>query len=269
MKKRWFPVLCALLTLLTACGAPDGGAVSTDGSTSMSGVMAALQESYRDRAPGITVNYSGTGSGAGVEAVLSGACDIGLASRELTEAETARGAQGHLLALDGVAVVVHPDNPVRDLTRQQLAAVFTGLISSWDQLGGGGTGPIAVCGREAGSGTRAAFESNLGVPVPCVYTGEYGSAGDVLGAVAANPGAIGYISLSALSDRVVPLSVDGAACTPETLTDGSYPIWRPFLLVTAGDAPGSAAARDFLDFALSPGAGDALRAAGVAAPSLP
>lgn len=258
--------LAALLLLLSACAGGERTAVSTDGSTSMAAVMAALQEAYRAEAPGVVVNYSGTGSGAGIEAVLSGTCDIGLSSRPLTEEETAAGAEGQLAALDGVAVVVNPANPLRDLTLPQLTAIFTGFITHWDQLGGPAA-PIAVYGRESGSGTRTAFEAVI--EGKCVYTNEYGSAGDVAGGVAANPNAIGYVSLAAVDGTVIPLSLEGVPCTAEHLQTGAYPLWRPFLLVSGPGGPGTAAARAFWDYALSPAAAMPIARAGAAAPVSP
>ena len=161
MKKRIFPLLLLAALLLAACGGSTAegltGTVNTDGSTSMADVMAVLQEAFKEQYPGVTVNYSGTGSGAGVEAALSGACDIGLTSRELRPEEAAQGAAAHLIALDAVAVVVNPCRPLEDLSLERLAGIFTGRITTWDQLGCG-EGPIAVYGREAGSGTRTAFE---------------------------------------------------------------------------------------------------------------
>ena len=170
MQTRFLPVLMLCL-LLTGCGGrepPAGlqGTVSTDGSTSMADVMAVLQEAFKEQYPGVTVNYSGTGSGAGVEAALSGACDIGLTSRELRPEEAAQGAAAHLIALDAVAVVVNPCRPLEDLSLERLAGIFTGRITTWDQLGCG-EGPIAVYGREAGSGTRTAFEDLAGVADRC------------------------------------------------------------------------------------------------------
>lgn len=269
MKK--LSLLAALALLLAACGGPPphpgalAGTVNTDGSTSMADVMAVLQETFRELEPGVTVNFSGTGSGAGVEAVLTGAADIGLSSRPLKEAETAQGAVAHVVALDGVAVVVNPANPVSGLRLDQLAGVFTGRIVNWSALGGLDA-PIAVYGREAGSGTRGAFEELLGVTDRCAYTNEYGSSGDVVGNVSSNPNAIGYTSLAAVGDAVSALTVDGAACTEETVRNGTYPIQRPFLMVTREGVPLSAAAQAFLDYARSGAVSAYITRAGAVAP---
>ena len=253
-----------LLPLLTACGG-GGGVVNTEGSTSMADLLAVLQESFREREPNITVNYSGTGSGAGIEMVLAGACDIGLSSRPLKESEIAQGAVAQVAALDGVAVVVNPANPVSDLTVGEIAAVFTGEVADWAELGGT-PGPIAVYGREAGSGTRGAFEEVIGVSGQCAYTNEYGSSGDVVGSVASNPGAIGYTSLSTAGKGVKALTVGGAACTPESIRDGSYAIQRPFLLVTKEGAALSPETEAFLAYARSGEAAPYIELAGVVAP---
>ena len=266
--KKIVGMLLAVL-LLAGCGGRAGtglgGTVNTDGSTSMADVMAALQEAFREKESGVTVNYSGTGSGSGIEAALRGTCDIGLSSRELKEEEKAQGAVGHTVALDGVAVIVNPLNPISDLTVEELALIFTGEISSWSQLGGG-AGPIAVYGREAGSGTRGAFEELLGVTDRCDYTNEYGSSGDVVGNVSGNPNAIGYTSLASVGDTVSALAVEGAACTEETVRSGAYPIQRPFLLVTREGEALSPAAQAFLDYACGGEAGPYIARAGAVAP---
>lgn len=247
MKKRLAGLLLAALALLTA-GCGGGQTVQIEGSTAMVPVMSALQEAYRETHPEVRVNLSGTGSGAGIEAVLSGVCEIGLSSRELTEAEAARGAQAQAVALDGIAVIVHPSNLVVHLSGAELAGIFTGAVSNWGELGGEDR-PIAVYGREAGSGTRAAFEDAAGVRDRCAYTNEYCSTGDVAGNVAGNPNGIGYVSMSALSGAVRAVTLDGAACTAEAVRSGAYPLRRPLLLVTGGGLSG--AAREFLDFSVS------------------
>ena len=158
------------------------GIVNTDGSTSMKDVMGVLTETYRDVQPDVTVNYSGTGSGAGIEAVLAGNVDIGLSSRALKPEEEEKGAVGHTVALDGVAIVVNPANGVEDLSVEQIAQIFKGEITNWSELGGEDAA-IAVLGREDGSGTRSAFEGIVGVDGACKYTNEYSSTGDVIGNV--------------------------------------------------------------------------------------
>lgn len=258
--------------LLAGCGGTGpaqgnelSGVVNTDGSTSMEKMVKALAEMFMEENPGVTVNYSGTGSGAGVEAAVNGTVDIGLASRPLKDEELADGAVAHVAALDGVAVVVNSGNPVSDLTVEQIAGIFTGEVTNWAQLGGVDA-PIAVYGREAGSGTRGAFEEIVGVEDRCVYDNEYSSTGDVIGSVAGNPNAIGYASLSAVNSTVKAVQVNGVDCTEDTVKDGSYEIQRPFVLITKEGTPLSAAAQAFLDYALSEEAAEIIALAGVVAP---
>lgn len=242
------------------------GTVNTDGSTSMADVMGVLTETYREVQPGVTVNYSGTGSGSGIEGVLAGTCDIGLSSRELKDSETEQGAVAHVVALDGVAVIVNPENGVADLTVEQIADIYTGKVSNWSELGGDDA-PIAVYGREDGSGTRSAFEEIVGVEGECAYTNEYGSTGDVIGNVAGNANAIGYASLSAVDDSVKAVAVGGVTPTEATVKDGSYAIQRPFLMVTKDGAELSPAAQAFLEYATSPDVAEYIAAAGAVAPN--
>ncbi len=269
MKKAVSFALGAVLavSMLAGCsGDQKGGTVNTDGSTSMADVMGALTEAFKAKDPDITVNYSGTGSGSGISGVLDGTCDIGLSSRELTQEETEKGAVAHVVALDGVAVVVNPQNAVADLTTEQIADIFTGKIANWSELGGEDA-PIAVYGREDGSGTRSAFEEIVGVEDACAYTNEYGSTGDVIGNVASNENAIGYASLSAVDSSVAAVKVNGVAPSEDTVKDGSYTIQRPFVMVTKKDVKLSAAAQAFLDFAVSEEAAEYIAAAGAVYPN--
>ena len=237
------------------------GIVNTNGSTSMNDVMLALKEGFGEVAPDVTVNYTGSGSGAGIEGVLAGSCDLGLSSRALSDDEKAQGAVENIIALDGVAVVINPENTVTDLTLEQIAQVFTGEITNWSELGGADA-PIAVFGRENGSGTRSAFEEIVGVEDACAYTNEYSSTGDVIGNVASNPNAIGYASLSAVDDTVSALMVNGVAPSEDTVKDGSYAIQRPFVVVTVEGTELSDAAKAFLDYAMSAEVADIIAAAG-------
>ena len=237
------------------------GTVSTNGSTSMEKVIGALSEQFMTDNSGVSVTYDATGSGAGIEAASNGSADIGLSSRALKDEEKASGLVGTTVALDGIAVIVNPANKVADLTVEQIAQIFTGEITDWSQLGGE-AGTISCIGREAGSGTRDGFESITKTKDACKMDQELTSTGAVIEAVAGNPNAIGYASLSALKDTVKAVTVGGVACTEDTVLDGSYAIQRPFVFVTKDSAALSAQAQAFFDFATSAAANDLIRAAG-------
>lgn len=277
--------LAMALGLMTGCGSSNNGdatssqdqsgtsqtqtqltgTVNTDGSTSMESVVKALGEAFMEMNPEVTVNYSGTGSGTGIQSAIDGTCDLGLSSRALKDEEKTNGALENIVALDGVAVVINPANGVEDLTVEQIAQIFTGEITNWSELGGT-DGEIAVFGREAGSGTRGAFEEIVGVEDACKYTNEYSSTGDVIGNVASNPNAIGYASLSAVDDTVKAVKVNGVAPSEDTVKDGTYEIQRPFVMVTKDGAELSEAAQAFLEFAMSEDAADIIAAAGAVSP---
>ncbi|MGO5024403.1 phosphate ABC transporter substrate-binding protein [Lawsonibacter sp. LCP25S3_G6] len=241
------------------------GTVNTDGSTSMADVMAVLQETFKEVQPGINVNYTGSGSGSGITNVLSGTVDIGLSSRALKAEEEEQGAVGHIVALDGVAVVVNPENTVADLTVEQIAKIFSGEITNWSEVGGADA-EIAVFGRESGSGTRGAFEEIVGVVDACAYTNEYSSTGDMVGAVAGNPNAIGYASLSAVDESVIAVKVNNVAPSEATVKDGTYEIQRPFVMFTKEGTELSEAAQAFLDYAMSAEVAEYIAAAGAVSP---
>ena len=240
------------------------GTVSTDGSTSMEKVIGALSESYMAANKDVTVNYNPTGSGAGITAVQEGTCDIGLSSRALKDEEKAAGLKETVLAYDGIAIIVHPDNPVSDLSIEQIAKLYTGEITNWKDVGGSDA-EVVLIGREAASGTRDGFESITGTKDKCQYRQELTSTGDVITAVSQNPDAIGYASLAAVKDSVKALSVDGVTPSEATVKDGSYPVQRPFVLVTVEGKTLSAAAQSFFDYATSADAADIIAKAGAVA----
>ena len=240
------------------------GTVSTDGSTSMEKVIGALSESYMAANKDVTVNYNPTGSGAGITAVQEGTCDIGLSSRALKDEEKAAGLKETVLAYDGIAIIVHPDNPVSDLSIEQIAKLYTGEITDWKDVGGSDA-EVVLIGREAASGTRDGFESITGTKDKCQYRQELTSTGDVITAVSQNPDAIGYASLAAIKDSVKALSVDGVTPSETTVKDGSYPVQRPFVLVTVEGKALSAAAQSFFDYATSADAADIIAKAGAVA----
>ena len=275
--------LALSLTALTGCGSKTetpadtntdnsaqteapatlSGSVSTNGSTSMEKVIGTLSEQFMADNSGVTVTYDPTGSGAGIEAASNGSADIGLASRALKDEEKASGLTETIVALDGIAVIVNADSKVENLTVEQIGKIFTGEITDWSEVGGD-AGTISCIGREAGSGTRDGFESITGTKDACKLDQELTSTGSVIEAVAGNPNAIGYASLSAVEDKntVKAVTVGGVACTEETVLDGSYAIQRPFVLVTKTGETLSPAAQAFFDYATSSAASQLIKAAG-------
>lgn len=240
------------------------GTVATDGSTSMEKVIGALGEAFENHNSGVTFTYNPTGSGSGIQAVQEGRCDIGLSSRQLKDEEIANGLEGTVLAYDGIAVIVNPENPVADLDVETIARLYTGEITNWKDVGGNDA-PVVLIGREAGSGTRDGFESITGTAEQCMYRQELTSTGDVITAVSQNPDAIGYASLASLKDTVRALTVGGVAPTEATIKDGSYVIQRPFVLVTRKDSALSDVAQAFFDFATSSDAAALIAEAGAVA----
>ena len=217
-----------------AAGEELSGSITMAGSTSMEKFANTLAESFMAAHPDVTVQAEFTGSSAGVEAVLSGQSDIGNSSRNLTEDELAEGAVENIVAIDGIAVVTGPNNTVADLTRDQLIQIYTGEVTNWSDLGGESL-PIVVVGREAGSGTRGAFEEILEIEDQCQYANELDSTGAVMARVASTPGAIGYVSLDVLDDTVKALSLDGVEANEANIKDGSYFLSRPFVMATKGE----------------------------------
>ena len=284
MKKFLSLALTAALALsiLTACGSKNdtpadtgadsnapaettiSGTVSTDGSTSMEKVINSLGESFMAMNKDVKFTYNPTGSGSGIQAVSEGRCDIGLSSRALKDDEKASGLTETILALDGIAIVVNPENPVSDLDVDTIAKIYTGEITNWKDVGGNDA-EIVLIGREAGSGTRDGFESITDTKDACQYRQELTSTGDVINTVSQNPDAIGYASLSAVGDSVKALTVGGVEATEATVKDGSYVVQRPFVLVTKEGTELSAAAQAFFDYATSADAASVISAAGAVA----
>lgn len=263
MKKfaRILLVLAMSLCLMSTAAWAEG-TVSTDGSTSMEKVIGGLGEAFEEENPGVTFTYNPTGSGSGITAVTEGRCDIGLSSRDLKDEELAQGLTETVLAKDGIAIVVNPENKVEDLTVEQIADIFTGKITNWKEVGGDDA-EIVLIGREAGSGTRDGFESITGTEEACQYRQELTSTGDVITTVAGNPAAIGYASLASVQDSVKAVTVGGVAPTEETIADGSYAVQRPFILVTKEGEQLSDAAQAFFDYATSEAANEIITSAGV------
>lgn len=270
--------IVAALTLmvgaLAGCGAKDSSVgqdaegrkadssqtVATDGSTSMEKVIGFLSEAYMEEHGDIKVTYNPTGSSSGIQAVAEGRCDIGLASRDLKEDETA-DLQGTVVAIDGIGIIINPDNPIADLTIEQIGMIYTGKITNWKEVGGSDA-PIVCIGREAASGTRDGFEEVTGTKDKCQYSQELTSTGDVVQTVSGNPNAIGYASVASVNDTVKMVSVEGITPTTETIQDGEYKVQRNFVLVTKKDKSLSKAAQEFFDFATSSQADSLITEAG-------
>lgn len=218
----------------TKAAAKLSGSISMSGSTSMEKFANALCESFMEKYPDVNVTVEFTGSSAGVESVLSGKCDIGNSSRNLKDEEKEKGAVENIVAIDGIAVAVDPKNTVNDLAKDQLVSIYTGKVKNWSEVGGSNM-PIVVVGREAGSGTRGAFEEILKVEDQCVYANELDSTGAVMAKVASTPGAIGYVSLDAVDDSVIAVKLDGVEANAENIKAGTYFLNRPFVMATKGE----------------------------------
>lgn len=265
--KKTIAILLSLVmavSLLTVAASAEklSGTVATNGSTSMEKVIGILSEQFMEDNDKVTITYDATGSGTGIEAVATGTCDIGLASRNLKDAEVEKGLAATTLALDGIAIIVNEKCPVDDLTVEQIAAIFTGEVTDWADFGG--KGDIACIGREAGSGTRDGFESITKTTDKCVLAQELTSTGAVIAAVKSSENAIGYASYAAVEGQegIKVLTVEGVECTAENIVDGSYVIQRPFNLVTLAEGELSEAAQAFFDYMLSEDAAELITMAG-------
>lgn len=210
------------------------GTISLAGSTSMEKLCEAMSESFMEKYPGITVTVEYTGSGAGLESLASGSVDIGDASRSLKDEEKAAGSVENIVAIDGIAVIEDKDNGVTNVSAEDLAKIYKGEVKNWSELGGKDEA-IVVIGREAGSGTRDAFEELLDIADSCAYAQELDSTGAVLAKVASTPGAIGYVSLDVVDDTVTAVSIDGTEPTEEQILAGNYLLSRPFVMATKGE----------------------------------
>lgn len=242
MKKKVLSVLMVFMMCLGLAGCGGGsnsasddisGKVSLNGSTSMEKFVNALSEGIKEKYPNLQLEAQFTGSGAGLEAVASKTTDIGDSSRALTDEEKAKGLEENIVAIDGIATITNKSNKVTNLTKDQLAKIYTGQITNWKDLGGQDEA-IVVIGREAGSGTRGAFEELLGIEDQCQYAQELNETGAGLAKVAKTSGSIGYVSLDVLDDTVSPLQLDGVEPSEKTVKDGSYALQRPFVMATNG-----------------------------------
>lgn len=231
-----------VIVVLAVCFAMIGLSVSADvetqkislnGSTSMEKMVNAIKDGVVYDYPELSLEPQFTGSSAGIEAVISGKSDIGNSSRELKESELEQGLVSNVVAIDAIAIVTDIDNKTDNLTKEQLIDIYTGKIRNWKEVGGDDL-PIVVIGREAGSGTRSAFEEILGLEEKCEYANEVNESGPIVAKVRSIPGAIGYVSLDVVDDSIKTLAIDGVYATDEAIIDGSYSLQRPFVMATKG-----------------------------------
>ncbi len=242
IKKLAVVGMAALMTMgsFAGCGKSESaekglsGKISLAGSTSMEKLCEAMSESFMEANPDVTVTVEYTGSSSGIESLLKGSVDVGNASRGLKDGEKEKGAVENIVAIDGIAVITDKNNKASDLTKEQLVSIYTGTITNWKEVGGNDE-TIVVIGREAGSGTRGAFEELIDVEDKCRYAQELDSTGAVLAKVASIPGAVGYISLDAADDTIKKLSLNGVAATEENIVAGKYQLSRPFVMATKGE----------------------------------
>jgi phosphate transport system substrate-binding protein len=212
--------------------APAPYTVTVAGSTSVSPLMELLIAEYAKVRGHVKFNISATGSGDGIKAVPAETAESGMSSRELTPAEIGTGIDEHLIAIDGIAVIVNAGNAVSNLTIDQIRDIYTGAVTDWSQVGGR-AGKIAVVSREPGSGTRGAFEEIVRFQDKLLMGAiEFDGTGAVKAEISRNADAIGYISLGSVDSSVKTLSVESVAATTANVVNNSYKIARPFLLLT-------------------------------------
>lgn len=279
MKKLGALLLACVLSLsLVGCGGTTdntntdtntdiSGKVSMDGSTSMEKFVNGIKEAMAEKYPNLTIEPQFTGSGTGIQSAIAGTADIGNSSRALKDEEKAEGLVENIVAIDGIAVVVDKANTVTNLTQDQLKQIYTGTITNWKEVGGADQ-QIVVIGREASSGTRGAFEEILEIEEKCKYAQELNETGAVMAAVAATPGAIGYVSLDNVDDSVIAVSLDGVAPSEDTVKDGSYALQRPFVMATKGEvSEQSEAVKAVFDFINSEDGQAVIEAVGLVSPN--
>ncbi|MGC9517513.1 MAG: phosphate ABC transporter substrate-binding protein [Methanomicrobiales archaeon] len=219
------------------------------GSTSVQPVAEKLANKYMETHPDVRINVQGGGSSLGIRSASQGIVDIGMSSKNL-ESDEKEDLKEYLIGKEGIVIAVSLKNPINDLTKEQLKDIFSGKITNWKEVGGPDA-EINVITREEGSGTRSAFEEIVMDDVEIrkdaiVQT----STESVKQAVKQDPNAIGFVSLSHMSDDVKALKIDGFAPSVETISEGTYTIQRPFLFLTKGEPTGEAKA--FIQWVLGP-----------------
>ncbi|MDR2029350.1 MAG: phosphate ABC transporter substrate-binding protein [Treponema sp.] len=250
----------ALLSPLFAAPSKEGQTqtaaaytIEVAGSTSVTPLMELLAADYGKVRANVRININGTGSSDGIKAAASGASELGMSSRELSATEKGSGLDELIIAIDGIAVIVNSNNPVGNLTMDQIRNIYTGQITNWSDVVPGKSGRIAVVSREPGSGTRGAFEEIVGFQDKLVLGAtEFDGTGAIKAEISRNPDAIGYISLGSVDGSVKTVPVEGVNATNANVVNGSYKIARPFIVLSLKDKI-SQETRSFLDWIMGPG----------------
>lgn len=241
-------LLCMVISLTSACSRPKEAGFIVAGSTSVQPYAEVLAEEYMIEHPGTEIDIQGGGSSAGITAAKSGIANLGMSSRHLNDDE--KSLWSVEIAKDGLGVIVHPSNPIDNLTLDQILKIYSGEIKNWSEVGGTNT-KIHLITREEGSGTRSAFaelvmEKTEITPKAIVQD----SNGSVKQLVKDDENAIGYISLGLVDKSVKAVHLDGVAANQENILNGSYALSRPFLFVALSEPTGET--KQFLDYVLSP-----------------
>lgn len=254
-KKKLIAMLAAVTlvsTMVVGCGNSDaaGESVVISGSTSVGPLLDIEAEVFNDKNPNISIEVNQTGSSAGIKDVISGVSEIGMSSRDIKDEELQSGITPVEIALDGVAVITNKNNGIKNLTAEQVKDIFTGKITNWKEVGGN-DGEIVVVSREAGSGTRDAFEGSVGYKEEELTKDStiVSATGAVKETVAGNDNAIGYISLGYVDDKVNALTIDNVEANAENVKNKTYKIQRPFVLVYKEDVI-TEEGKSFIDFIL-------------------
>jgi len=233
------------------------GSISIIGSTSVQPLAQELADAYSAKNKAIKIDVQGIGSTAGIKAISDGTCDIGTSSRDLAKEEKTWNLTEHVIAIDGIAVIVNPKNSITNLTKEQITKIFKGEIKNWKEIGGIDK-EIMVVSREAGSGTRGAFEEMLkivetknGKTVSYLKNDALIAQGNgaVIVNVAGKENAIGYASLGLLNDTIKAVKVNGVDATTDNVKNGKYAISRPFIMLTKGEE--NSKIKSFLNFIIS------------------
>lgn len=261
LRKRLIAAVSVVIvasSLIIGCGSSDttmskkvnDTTIAISGSTSVGPLVELEEEEFEANNQDVTIEINQTGSSSGIKDTISGTTEIGMSSRELTDEES-KNLKEVTIAVDGIGVVVNKNNPVKNLTLEQIKDIFTGKITNWSEVGGEDK-EIVVVSREEGSGTRTAFQEILNYSTEDTVKNAIvnNSTGATKVMVEENDNAIGYMSIGYIDDSIASVNVDGVEATADNVKSGEYKIQRPFLLVYKEGAL-SEEGQEFIDFILS------------------